>query len=673
MLLCTISRATLLLRRRVLSSSSVLPHQQRNTLVTSSQKRALNKAQLEGTKETAVEATKTAATNVAPSSAGGGVATAASAVEGGGAGGGLGLPLLVLVGGGGLGFYYFKDELMNMSTKGGDDKKKDQRRGDDDAIVVDGVKEIADGVKEIMQERKNKKKITKQKKEEEGTAGTSSAAPVAETALANEKHQEKQEQKEEEDVVVEEEIVSLEHPENGNRVDIDKINTFYETVNVAHAKQQQEEEEQQQNLLDAAQESATKATQYNESDESQTTIDPTVALTTAAAAMSELQSNQSLQNSKTLAAAQAALKSDLDREYFTDLDQLSPSELRVRVVQLATEMSDRTKWEAIRLKEFLAMKEKEVGDKYLEILQKQRLEFENLLAQKLREQEDVITRQANAALQAKEDSIANLLRATADAREKETQDILSNETRRITGELELEYTTKLQNELARMKQAYASDLEKHGSVMETLKSKLELLSSRLEVSRNYESGSKRAHRVSAAALALASKLEVGEGAAVELAALKGAAGGEGVIASAVKMIPTTAAKDGVPTVAELQATFDKSYTVGRQAVMVPEGRAGLEGQLLGMIFAKLSVPPSPDAVPTSDDEGNVADGVLSLARKYVQMGDLESALEQLNKLKGQAAYVMNDWRSQAADRVSTERALKVIKLECALLNKELVE
>jgi hypothetical protein len=106
--------------------------------------------------------------------------------------------------------------------------------------------------------------------------------------------------------------------------------------------------------------------------------------------------------------------------------------------------------------------------------------------------------------------------------------------------------------------------------------------------------------------------------------------------------------------------------------MVPEGRAGLDGQLLGMLFAKISVPPSPDAVPKTDEEGSVADGILSLARKSVQMGDLEKAVELLDRLKGQTAYVMNDWKTKAADRVSTERALKVIKLECALLNKELV-
>jgi mitofilin len=45
------------------------------------------------------------------------------------------------------------------------------------------------------------------------------------------------------------------------------------------------------------------------------------------------------------------------------LDDLSSSELRVKVVQLATEMGERAKWEAVRLREFLALKEKEVGEK----------------------------------------------------------------------------------------------------------------------------------------------------------------------------------------------------------------------------------------------------------------------------------------------------------------------
>lgn len=104
---------------------------------------------------------------------------------------------------------------------------------------------------------------------------------------------------------------------------------------------------------------------------------------------------------------------------------------------------------------------------------------------------------------------------------------------------------------------------------------------------------------------------------------------------------------------------------------MPEGRSGLEGQLLGMVFAKLSVPPS-ETLADETDQAVISDSILFMARKHVQNGDLEKAVETLDKLKGQAAFVMNDWKSKAMDRVATERALKVIKLECALLNKELV-
>jgi len=623
----------------------------RRRLVTSAQKRALNKQQLEGS-----NASSPPPASAAPSASasGGGSSTKPADVSksggggggssGGGGGGILGILALGAIGAGGA---YYMDMIPGTLKNAA---KKSESGG--------AEKKAAPELKEVVEEVTHPEEAEGAATEEVATEVTTEEAPPA----VEETPEEPMTEGTEDDLPTEEteEEESLEHPEDGNRVDTDKISSFYKTVSESRAKQQLEE----------AEEAAEKATQYNESYET-VPADPAAALSSATAAMNELQTTTSLESSHTLAAARAALRSDLDQEYFKDLDTLNASQLRVRVVQLATEMADRTKWEAVRLKEFLAMKEKEVGEKYLEILQKQRLEFESLLAQKLREQEDTITRQANAALQAKEESIQSLLQATSAAREKETEEILSSETKRITSEVQFEYQQQLQNEMAAMKEKYMKELEEHANVMKGLQEKLGVLESRLEVSRNYESGSKRAHKISAAALALANKLEVGETAAVEIAALKGAAGDEGVIASAVKMIPKSA-DAGVPTVTNLQAAFDKTYAIGRQAAMVPEGRSGLEGQLLGMIFAKLSVPPSPDSVPTSEEEGNVADGILSLARKYVQLGDLEKAVDQLNKLKGQAAYVVQDWKVQASDRISTERALKVIKLECALLNKDLV-
>ena len=64
-----------------------------------------------------------------------------------------------------------------------------------------------------------------------------------------------------------------------------------------------------------------------------------------------------------LAKAHALMKRTVDETYLKDLEELSTSALKIRVVQLASEMNERAKWEAVRLKEFLAMKEKEVGEK----------------------------------------------------------------------------------------------------------------------------------------------------------------------------------------------------------------------------------------------------------------------------------------------------------------------
>lgn len=82
-------------------------------------------------------------------------------------------------------------------------------------------------------------------------------------------------------------------------------------------------------------------------------------------AMSELglDRDNTITVDETLKRAHALLKGSLDESFLVDLESLSPAQLRVRVVQLVSEMAERTKWEAVRLKEFLALKEREVTDR----------------------------------------------------------------------------------------------------------------------------------------------------------------------------------------------------------------------------------------------------------------------------------------------------------------------
>jgi mitofilin len=95
-----------------------------------------------------------------------------------------------------------------------------------------------------------------------------------------------------------------------------------------------------------------------------TTPAPTIIATAQDAAM-ELDAAIHQEAVHTLHRAQQALKSTLEDTWLQDLDHLTPTQLRIRIVQLAKELQERTKWEAVRLKEFLAMKEDETADRYV--------------------------------------------------------------------------------------------------------------------------------------------------------------------------------------------------------------------------------------------------------------------------------------------------------------------
>jgi vacuolar-type H+-ATPase subunit I/STV1 len=156
----------------------------------------------------------------------------------------------------------------------------------------------------------------------------------------------------------------------------------------------------------------------------------------------------------------------------------------------------------------------------MEILQKQRLEFESLLARKLRDQEDALSRQANAELQHKDSTIQAVVQAAAEAQEAEHKADLESTEERLKSELNAKYEVEYAEKLAELKSGFVKELEEKVSAINDLANQLQHLESALQVSRSFETGSIRAHRMSAAALALSEKLETNKGAANELEALK---------------------------------------------------------------------------------------------------------------------------------------------------------
>lgn len=282
-----------------------------------------------------------------------------------------------------------------------------------------------------------------------------------------------------------------------------------------------------------------------------------------------------------------------------------------------------------------------------------------------------MSKQMNTAIEEKEATIQGLLQTAMEAQKHEYEEELKTleETKaaEIRSELDEEYGKRIEE----YKTATARDLQEKVATLESLSAKLKHLESVLSATQSSQQGSLKAHRLSAAALALAEKLETNKPAVKELAALKDAAGKDGVIPAALVTIPE-AVKRGVPTLSELQTRFENVQKRSRQAALVPTGRNGLEGQLAGILFSTLKYYPDPDD-PAPDADKDNAEYVLARARKYVQLGDLESAVEQLDKLTGQPAFTVKDWKKDASDRIVVEKALKVIKMECALVNESLAE
>ena len=158
--------------------------------------------------------------------------------------------------------------------------------------------------------------------------------------------------------------------------------------------------------------------------------------------------------------------------------------------------------------------------RYMEILQKQRLEFEDLLARNLREQEAALSLQAQKALQAKEDSIQAVVQAAAEAQENEHKADLAATAERLDSELNAKYEIEYTERLTEEKAGFVKELQDKVAVIDDLASKLQQLDSALQVSRSFEIGSLQAHRLSAAAIAFNEKMAAGKGAPMELAALK---------------------------------------------------------------------------------------------------------------------------------------------------------
>lgn len=293
------------------------------------------------------------------------------------------------------------------------------------------------------------------------------------------------------------------------------------------------------------------------------------------------------------------------------------------------------------------------------------------MEERLAEQRKLLTKQAEEALQEQQNNSDAFIESSLKIQEQSFNEERAAFEKKVEEAMNAKYEELYGKSLAKVKEEYAAKMDKKVKQMESLSQKLADLETSLKSSRDFQEGSVQAHRITAAALALTEKLESGQPAGAAISTLKAVASDNPVVTSAVDALPSSVALKGVLTLQEIQAGFEEEvYPQCRRATSVPAGQSGLEGQLMGMLFSKLKYPPAPDD-PAPESEKDAGEYVLARARRHVQLGELEEAVTEMDKLKGQASFVAKDWEENVKARVAVEKALKVIKMECALANESL--
>ena len=339
---------------------------------TSREKRSLNSKQIKG--EASRTATATAAktqkttTSTSNNTAAADAAAPGNVSGGGGAGTGAVLGLLA-IGGGGAAAAYYNDILPDLL---GDSPPKQQNDS------TEKEKTPPQAVAAVVKEKTPPQAVAAvvKKKEDTKNADKKTTMSVEQILPAKEVEELKE-------IIAE---ASVEEPPPAAviaEVVTEEVDSVVPAMIAAEKKAAKKKAKKEKALLATVTEenSAVATPAAMATTEPQTTIAVKSSIPTSSSSLDgskimaeieELKKELHKQSDKALTEAHTELAKLTSMDVMSqELDFMTSSQLKVRLVQMAKDLEERTKWEAVRLQEFMSMKEKEVEDRYAQIWLKQ--------------------------------------------------------------------------------------------------------------------------------------------------------------------------------------------------------------------------------------------------------------------------------------------------------------
>ena len=128
----------------------------------------------------------------------------------------------------------------------------------------------------------------------------------------------------------------------------------------------------------------------------------------------------------------------------------------------------------------------------------------------------------------------------------------------------------------------------------------------------------------------------------------------------ISTLPACATTTGIPTLPLIRSRFHVVKDEVRKAGLAPENVSPLFGQIIGNILAFISI------VPTKPVDGDGIEAILSRTSGYIDDGQLDLALQEIQNIKGYPRTLMADWEEMLTNRLVAEQAADILRASSAL-------
>lgn len=352
-------------------------------------------------------------------------------------------------------------------------------------------------------------------------------------------------------------------------------------------------------------------------------------------------------------SSQEKLRQDLEDVLAQDLTTDDMDRLKRRVVKLVMELQEQNKREAGKLIAVLNAAEGRAQEKTEDALREQEEKYEELMQARLADQEVVLrarfAEKMDEAIADNSQRLQYISESQAEKYEQETVNKVAAVREAVTAQL----TSELEEKLRVESEGNLRVQNERARAVEEINLRLQALDKVFQWNSEYLQKSHQIHLVCTALLAFHESLEGSTNQVSEAAAsLKVAAGGDRVIDAAIKSIPRHA-YTGVATMPELQRRFERVKKECRKTFFTPDN-GGILGRAVGSVAAELTI--APDGLV----QGESAEARLARATYFLERGNLQSAIGEIESIDEEVAAVAGDWLRAARTRVMVTQAVRLM-------------